>query len=109
MPASLSYRAGVSHRRIRCGTRLYLPPRGRVARDRQRNRAALSRAGREGSEVMRLKNFFAATLSCACLWSGAAALAADKITAGAIGAASGTLWPYYAGLNQGFFKAEGVD
>jgi len=58
---------------------------------------------------MRLKNFFAATLSCACLWSGAAALAADKITAGAIGAASGTLWPYYAGLNQGFFKAEGVD
>jgi ABC-type nitrate/sulfonate/bicarbonate transport system substrate-binding protein len=46
---------------------------------------------------------------CACLWSAPAALAADKITAGAIGAASGTLWPYYIGLSRGFFQGDGVD
>jgi ABC-type nitrate/sulfonate/bicarbonate transport system substrate-binding protein len=58
---------------------------------------------------MRLKKSFVAALCGACLWSSAAALAADKITAGAIGAASGTLWPYYVGVSQGFFQAEGVD
>ncbi len=58
---------------------------------------------------MRLKRSLAAALCGACLWSGAAALAADKITAGAIGAASGTLWPYYIGVSRGFFAADGVD
>ena len=37
------------------------------------------------------------------------ARAADKITAGAIGAASGTLWPYYIGLSKGMFAAENIE
>ncbi len=58
---------------------------------------------------MRGKRLFAALLCAAGLWAGAPAQAADKITAGAIGAASGTLWPYYIGLDKGFFAAEGIE
>lgn len=58
---------------------------------------------------MRLKPAFAALLCAACLFGGAMAHAADKITAGAIGTASGTLWPYYIGIDQGFFTAEGIE
>lgn len=58
---------------------------------------------------MRQIGLFAAILGLACSFQGAAARAADRITGGAIGAASGTLWPYYIGLSKGFFAAEGID
>jgi NitT/TauT family transport system substrate-binding protein len=58
---------------------------------------------------MRLKALIGAAL-CAFLAAQPHALqAADKLTAGAIGAASGTLWPYYIGQTKGLFAKEAID
>src|SRR5947209_12420638 len=77
--------------------------------DRQRNRAALSRAGREAimeytmlrspRNVVRLLLALAAT-------AGATMAKAETITAGLVGAVSSTHWPVYVGLTQGYFAGE---
>ncbi|HEX9463115.1 MAG TPA: ABC transporter substrate-binding protein [Alphaproteobacteria bacterium] len=58
---------------------------------------------------MRLSSLIGAALCGVCLLQGVVAHAADKITGGAIGSASGTLWPYYIALSKGFFLEQNID
>src|ERR1700748_2840949 len=59
--------------------------------------------------VLRMTAIAAGAISAAALASAPTpALAAETITLGAPGAPTGTLWPLYIGIDQGFFAAEGL-
>jgi ABC-type nitrate/sulfonate/bicarbonate transport system substrate-binding protein len=57
---------------------------------------------------MRVRHLVAAWLCCVCLHAAPPANAADTIETGLIGAANSVEWPFYIGIQKGFFADAGV-
>ena len=57
---------------------------------------------------MRVRHLLGAALGCALLHGAPAAMAAETIETGLIGAANAVEWPFYIGLRKGFFTDAGV-